>query len=216
MSYKTVKITTSDSFEEKKSEFIGYIKRVTTEEEGKEFVTEIKSKHKDARHNCWAYIIGQNKNIQRYSDDGEPQGTAGIPILEVIKKNDLTDCVVVVTRYFGGILLGASGLTRAYTKGAVIAINAAGTVEKVLGLRVSIDVDYDLYGKIQYICGENNWHIEDTEFTDKVKVYILSEKEKAEDIKSKIIESTNGKANIGFDEENIYFKEDNRLYLNLD
>lgn len=216
MSYKTVKLTTSDSFEEKKSEFIGYIKRVTTEEEAKEFVTEIKSKHKDARHNCWAYIIGQNKNIQRYSDDGEPQGTAGIPILEVIKKNDLTDCVVVVTRYFGGILLGASGLTRAYTKGAVIAINAAGTVEKVLGLRVSIDVDYDLYGKIQYICGENNWHIEDTEFTDKVKIYILAEKDKAEDIKSKIIESTNGKAIIDFDEENIYFKEDNRLYLNLD
>ena len=216
MSYKTVKLTTSDSFEEKKSEFIGYIKRVTTEEEAKEFVTEIKSKHKDARHNCWAYIIGQNKNIQRYSDDGEPQGTAGIPILEVIKKNDLTDCVVVVTRYFGGILLGASGLTRAYTKGAVIAISAAGTVEKVLGLRVSIDVDYDLYGKIQYICGENNWHIEDTEFTDKVKIYILAEKDKAEDIKSKIIESTNGKAIIDFDEENIYFKEDNRLYLNLD
>lgn len=216
MSYKTVKLTTSDSFEEKKSEFIGYIKRVTTEEEAKEFVSEIKSKHKDARHNCWAYIIGQNKNIQRYSDDGEPQGTAGIPILEVIKKNDLTDCAVVVTRYFGGILLGAAGLTRAYTKGAVIAINAAGTVEKVLGLRVSIDVDYDLYGKIQYICGENNWHIEDTEFTDKVKIYILAEKDKAEDIKSKIIESTNGKANIVFDEENIYFKEDNRLYLNLD
>ena len=216
MSYKTVKLTTSDSFEEKKSEFIGYIKRVTTEEEAKEFITEIKSKHKDARHNCWAYIIGQNKNIQRYSDDGEPQGTAGIPILEVIKKNDLTDCAVVVTRYFGGILLGESGLTRAYTKGAVIAINAAGTVEKVLGLRIAIDVDYDLYGKIQYICGENNWHIEDAEFTDKVKVYILSEKEKAEDIKSKIIELTNGKAIIGFDEENIYFKEENRLYLNID
>ncbi|MDO4534217.1 MAG: YigZ family protein [Clostridium perfringens] len=216
MDYITVKKTTSDSFEEKKSEFIGYIKRVTTEEEAKEFVSEIKSKHKDARHNCWAYMIGQNKNIQRYSDDGEPQGTAGIPILEVIKKNDLTDCVVVVTRYFGGILLGASGLTRAYTKGAVIAINASGTVKKVLGLRVSIDVDYDLYGKIQYLCGENNWHIEDTEFTDKVKIYILAEKSESENIKLQITESTNGKANITFDRENIYFKEDNRLYLNLD
>ena len=216
MDYITVKKTTSDSFEEKKSEFIGYIKRVTTEEEAKEFVAEMKSKHKDARHNCWAYIIGQNKNIQRYSDDGEPQGTAGIPILEVIKKNDLTDCAVVVTRYFGGILLGASGLTRAYTKGAVIAINAAGTVKKVLGLRVCIDVDYDLYGKIQYLCGENNWHIEDTEFTDKVKIYILAEKSESENIKSQITESTNGKANITFDKENIYFKEDNRLYLNLD
>ena len=85
-----------------------------------------------------------------------------------------------------------------------------------MGLRIAIDVDYDLYGKIQYICGENNWHIQDAEFTDKVKVYILSEKEKVEDIKSKIIELTNGKAIIGFDEENIYFKEENRLYLNID
>ena len=216
MSYITIRDYGEDRFIEKKSEFIGYAKRVENEEEAKAFVNEIKSMHKQARHNCWAYVIGENMGIQRYSDDGEPQGTAGIPILEVIKKNDLTDCAVVVTRYFGGILLGASGLTRAYTKGAVIAINAAGTVEKVLGLRIAIDVDYDLYGKIQYICGENNWHIEDAEFTDKVKVYILSEKEKAEDIKSKIIELTNGKAIIDFDEENIYFKEENRLYLNID
>ena len=216
MSYITIRDYGEDRFIEKKSEFIGYAKRVENEEEAKAFVNEIKSMHKQARHNCWAYVIGENMGIQRYSDDGEPQGTAGIPILEVIKKNDLTDCAVVVTRYFGGILLGAAGLTRAYTKGAVIAINAAGTVEKVLGLRIAIDVDYDLYGKIQYICGENNWHIEDAEFTDKVKVYILSEKEKVEDIKSKIIELTNGKAIIGFDEENIYFKEENRLYLNID
>ena len=216
MSYITIRDYGEDRFIEKKSEFIGYAKRVENEEEAKAFVNEIISMHKQARHNCWAYVIGENMGIQRYSDDGEPQGTAGIPILEVIKKNDLTDCAVVVTRYFGGILLGASGLTRAYTKGAVIAINAAGTVEKVLGLRIAIDVDYDLYGKIQYICGENNWHIEDAEFTDKVKVYILSEKEKAEDIKSKIIELTNGKAIIDFDEENIYFKEENRLYLNID
>ena len=126
---------------EKKSRFIAHIAPAQTEEEAQAFIEKIKKQYWDARHNCWAYIIGQNKNIQRYSDDGEPQGTAGIPILEVIKKNDLTDCAVVVTRYFGGILLGAAGLTRAYTKGAVIAINAAGTVEKVLGLRIAIDVD---------------------------------------------------------------------------
>lgn len=104
MSYITIRNYGEDSFVEKKSEFIGYAKRVETEEDARAIVDEIKSKHKQARHNCFAYIVGENMGIQRYSDDGEPQGTAGIPILEVIKKNNITDCVVVVTRYFGGIL----------------------------------------------------------------------------------------------------------------
>ena len=212
MSYKTVKLTTSDSFEEKKSEFIGYIKRVTTEEEAKEFVTEIKSKHKDARHNCWAYIIGQNKNIQRYSDDGEPQGTAGIPILEVMKKSDITDCAVVVTRYFGGILLGTGGLTRAYTKGASIALKAGGVVEKVQGVDVALHLDYDMIGKVQYVCGQNNWHIEDTEYTDKVIVHILAEVSVSEVIEKEMTEVSNGKIIVEKSDEDIYFKEDNRLY----
>ena len=212
MSYKTVKLTTSDSFEEKKSEFIGYIKRVTTEEEAKEFITEIKSKHKDARHNCWAYIIGQNKNIQRYSDDGEPQGTAGIPILEVMKKSDITDCAVVVTRYFGGILLGTGGLTRAYTKGASIALKAGGVVEKVQGVDVALHLDYDMIGKVQYVCGQNNWHIEDTEYTDKVIVHILAEVSVSEVIKKEMTEVSNGKITVEKSDEDIYFKEENRLY----
>lgn len=104
MSYITVKDFGEDRFEEKKSEFIGYAKRVENEEEAKAFINEIKNMHKQARHNCSAYIIGKDMNIQRYSDDGEPQGTAGIPILEVMKKSRVTDCAVVVTRYFGGIL----------------------------------------------------------------------------------------------------------------
>ncbi|MPQ43022.1 YigZ family protein [Clostridium tarantellae] len=214
--YITVKKTTEDSFEEKKSLFIGYIKRVTTEEEAKGFVTSIKNKHKDATHNCYAYVVGQNMGIQRYSDDGEPQGTAGIPILEVIKKNEITDCAIVVTRYFGGIMLGAGGLTRAYTKGAAIAVKASGIVEKVSGARICIDIDYDLYGKIQYLCGQNNWHIEDTEFTDGVKLYILAEELILENIKNEVIESTSGKAKISVDMEGIYFKEDYRLYADID
>ena len=100
MAYITIREYGEDSFIEKKSEFIGYAKRVENEEEAKAFVAEIKSKHKQARHNCWGYIIGENMGIQRYSDDGEPQGTAGIPILEVMKKSNITDCAVVVTRYF--------------------------------------------------------------------------------------------------------------------
>ncbi|MGL5821885.1 MAG: YigZ family protein [Sarcina sp.] len=214
--YITVKRRAEDSFEEKKSEFIGYVKRVTTEEEAKEFVAEIKSMHKQARHNCYAYIVGKNMRIQRYSDDGEPQGTAGIPILEVIKKQGLTDCAVVVTRYFGGILLGAGGLTRAYTKGAAISIDAAGIVEKVEGARLIVDIDYDLYGKIQYLCGQHNWHIEDTEFTDGVKIYILAEISEIEKIEKEITEATSAKAKIAKDSENIYFKEGNRLYFEID
>lgn len=214
--YITIKNRAEDSFEEKKSEFIGYVKRVTTEEEAKEFVSEIKSMHKTARHNCYAYIVGQNMGIQRYSDDGEPQGTAGIPILEVIKKNGLTDCAVVVTRYFGGILLGAGGLTRAYTKGAAIAIEAGGIVEKVNGARLSIEIDYDLYGKIQYLCGQNNWHIEDSEFGTGVKVFILAEESNIENIEKEVTEATNGKVIITKDMENIYFKEGFRLFLDID
>lgn len=177
MSYITIRNFGEDRFEEKKSEFIGYAKRVESEEEAKAFVSEIKNMHKQARHNCWAYVIGENMNIQRYSDDGEPQGTAGIPILEVMKKSGITDCAVVVTRYFGGVLLGTGGLTRAYTKGASISIKSAGIVEKVVGLKLTLEMDYDLFGKVQYICAQNLWHIEETEYTDKVIVHILAEKD---------------------------------------
>lgn len=215
MSYITIKNEGEDRFEEKKSEFIGYSKRVETEEEAKAFVAEIKNRHKQARHNCYAYIIGENMNIQRYSDDGEPQGTAGIPILEVLKKSNVTDCAVVVTRYFGGILLGAGGLTRAYTKGASIAIKAAGIVEKVNGLKISFEVDYDLFGKIQYLCAQNEWHIEDTEYTDKVNIHILCETLISETIENQVIELTSGKVIVRKSEEDIYFKQDNRLFKSI-
>lgn len=212
MAYITIRDRGEDRFEEKKSEFIGYAKRVENEEEAKDFINEIKGIHKQARHNCWAYVIGEKMNIQRYSDDGEPQGTAGIPILEVMKKSNITDCAVVVTRYFGGILLGTGGLTRAYTKGASIGIKAAGIVEKVIGLKLSFEMEYDLFGKIQYICGQNSWHIEDTEYTDKVIVHILCEKNIADTIESEIVEATSGKVIIRKSEEKIYFKEGHRLY----
>ncbi|AGX42150.1 YigZ family protein [Clostridium saccharobutylicum] len=215
MPYITIKNLGEDRFEEKKSEFIGYAKRVQNEEEAKEFVNEIKSLHKQARHNCWAYVIGSNMNIQRYSDDGEPQGTAGIPILEVMKKSNVTDCAVVVTRYFGGVLLGTGGLTRAYIKGASIAIKAAGIVEKVSGLKLSFEIEYDLFGKIQYICGQNSWHIEEIEYTDKVIVHILCEEAISEEIENEIVEVTNGKVIVRKSEEGIYFKEGNRLFVQI-
>lgn len=215
MAYITIKNYGEDRFIEKKSEFIGYAKRVENEEEAKEFVNEIRSKHKDAKHNCYAYVIGENMNIKRYSDDGEPQGTAGIPILEVLNKSMVTDCAVVVTRYFGGILLGTGGLNRAYTKGASIAIKNAGIVEKVKGFNMKYTFDYDLLGKIQYVCAKNNWYIENTIYTDKVAIEILMEKKMSDSLDKEMAEITNGKAILEKGEEKYYFKEGYRLYSEL-
>lgn len=212
MSYFTVKGSATSEFQEKKSTFIGYIKRVNTEEEAKNFVNEIKSMHKEATHNVYAYIVGENKGIQRYSDDGEPQGTAGIPVLEVIKKNDLTDVAVVVTRYFGGILLGGGGLIRAYSKGASSAIEEVGVVEKVKGLKLRFTLEYDLIGKIQYLCGTNNWHIEDTIYTDKVELSLFTEVENKETIIADFVEATSGKVTICEEDEEYLFKEGYRYY----
>lgn len=215
MSYVTIRDFGEDRFIEKKSEFIGYSKRCESEEEAKSFVQEIKDMHKQATHNCWAYAIGEKMNIQRYSDDGEPQGTAGIPILEVLKKSNVTDCAIVVTRYYGGILLGSGGLTRAYTKGASIALKSAGIVEKVKGLNLIIKLDYDLLGKIQYTCMQNNWYIENTDYTDKVVVNILVEINKVEEIEKEMTKISSGKIVMERIEEGIYFKEENRLYKSI-
>lgn len=212
MSYFTVKGSAVSEFQEKKSIFIGYIKRVTTEDEAKEFVAEIKGKHKEATHNVYAYVVGENKGIQRYSDDGEPQGTAGIPVLEVIKKNDLTDVAVVVTRYFGGILLGGGGLIRAYSKGASTAIEEAGIVEKVKGVNLKFTLDYDLIGKIQYLCGTNNWHIEDTIYTDKVDLFMFAEVVEKDKIISAFVEATNGKVIVEEEDTEYLFKEGHRYF----
>lgn len=212
MSYFTIKDTAIDEFKERKSTFIGHAKRVRTEEEARKFIDEIKKKHKEATHNVYAYIIGENMGIQRYTDDGEPQGTAGVPALEVIKKNGITDVAIVVTRYFGGIHLGTGGLVRAYSKGATVAINKAGIVEKVKGLPLIIKLAYDLLGKVQYVSSKNLWYIESTEYTDKVTLTIFIETDKKDMVKDKITEVTSGKVEYKFGEEKYYFKMDNRLF----
>lgn len=213
MSYFTVRNEAVAEFEEKKSVFIGHVKRVHTEEEAKEFINKVKGQHKEARHNVYAYAIGVNKGIQRYSDDGEPQGTGGIPVLEVLKKSDLTDIVVVVTRYFGGVLLGTGGLARAYSKGASLAIGESGVVEKVLGVPLRITIDYELLGKIQYVCSTNQWHIEDTVYTDKVEILMYCESTMIKQISDTLTENTNGKLVISEGDEEYFFKQDNRLYV---
>lgn len=213
MSYFTVRNEAVAEFEEKKSVFIGHVKRVHTEEEAKEFINKVKGQHKEARHNVYAYAIGVNKGIQRYSDDGEPQGTGGIPVLEVLKKSDLTDIVVVVTRYFGGVLLGTGGLARAYSKGASLAIGESGVVEKVLGVPLRITIDYELLGKIQYVCSTNQWHIEDTVYTDKVEILMYCESTMIKQISDTLTENTNRKLVISEGDEEYFFKQDNRLYV---
>lgn len=212
MGYFTIKDEVSAQFEEKKSVFIGHIKRVYNEDEAKEFINKIKSEHREARHNVYAYVIGENMGIQRYSDDGEPQGTGGIPVLEVIKKNEITDVVVVVTRYFGGILLGKGGLVRAYSKGAALAVSEGGIVEKVKGLIIDIIIDYDMLGKVQYLFEQNLWHTENIDYTDKVKLTMYCPKDIVEVLQSNTVETTNGKCEIIIGDEDYYFKLENRLF----
>ena len=175
--YKTLHKFGVDEYIVEKSTFIGYAKPIKTEEEAIEFINEIKKKHKDATHNVWAYTIGENMNIQRYSDDGEPQGTAGIPTLEVIKKEDLRDVVVVVTRYFGGIKLGAGGLVRAYTKGAKVGIEAGIVIEKVKYSEVKIKIEYTQLGRIQNEIMNLGFKVKDTIYSEDVEliVYVRNE-----------------------------------------
>ncbi|CDZ74657.1 Hypothetical protein ING2D1G_0474 [Peptoniphilus sp. ING2-D1G] len=175
--YKSVLKDGSDEFIEKKSRFIGYGFKVQTEEEALEKIDNIKKIHRDATHNCSAYIIGEDKMIQRYNDDGEPSGTAGVPMLEVLKKEDLTDVCIVVTRYFGGILLGAGGLVRAYSKGAKIAIDSSVIVNMVEYEKLSINYDYTHHGTINNYLMNNNYKILREEFLESVTVEIHNKKD---------------------------------------
>ncbi|AYD39824.1 YigZ family protein [Clostridium fermenticellae] len=212
MAYFTIKDEKSAQFEEKKSVFIGSVKRVSNEEGAKKFIYEIKSKNKEARHNVYAYIIGENLGIQRYSDDGEPQGTGGIPVLDVIKKNSITDTVIVVTRYFGGILLGKGGLVRAYSKAAAMAVKEGGIVEKVRGSVLNITINYDMIDKIKYLFEKKLWTIENMDYKDKVKATIYVETDNIDNVKNAVVETTNGKCDIEIQDEEYYFKMENRLF----
>ena len=167
--YKTIRLEASDEFVERRSRFIGYAKPVKTEEDAISFLNEIRQRHWDASHNTYAYII-RSSGIQRYSDDGEPQGTAGIPILEVLAKGGLTDAVVVVTRYFGGTLLGKGGLLRAYSHGASLAVKKAQVLTMRQCLLAELCCDYSQYGKIASLIPDCGGVLDDTEFTDAVRL----------------------------------------------
>lgn len=206
--YRTLHEFGTDEITIEKSVFIGYAKPIKSEEEALEFINEIKKKHKDATHNVWAYTVGKNMNIQRYSDDGEPQGTAGIPTLEVIKKEDLRDVVVVVTRYFGGTKLGAGGLVRAYTKGAKLGLESGKIIYKVMYQEVKVKIDYTQLGKVQNELMNLGYFIKDTVYEDNVEIVVYSRLEDVDKLSEKMIDITSGTGKIVLGEE-FYLSEQN-------
>lgn len=191
-SYKTVRKAASDEYIVKKSRFIGHIAPVTTAEQALEFIAAVSKKHWDATHNVYAYILREG-GIKRYSDDGEPQGTAGIPALDVLEKSGVTDCAVVVTRYFGGIMLGAGGLVRAYSHSASIAVAAGGIVTRAMCARLKVTCDYYFYGKLSSLVPESGGVIEDTVFEDNVTLIFRLPLELVDGFNAKLIDVSNGR-----------------------
>ena len=194
-SYKTILVPSEIEIIEKKSRFIGYAHPVVNEDEAIEFVNFIKQKHRDATHNVYAYITRHN-NINRFTDDGEPSGTAGLPTLDAIRKAGFTDTAVVVTRYFGGTLLGTGGLVKAYSSAASQAIAAAKPVIKRLSAIYTITCRYDLLGSVEYSLENDNFSVENKEFTDKVKITVGVPFEKGELLEKNMIAVTCGSAKI--------------------
>ena len=190
--YTTLQGEGSDEFEEKRSVFIGHAKHITSEEEAMEFVKSKKKEYSDATHNCWAYIL-KGGIVARYSDDGEPQGTAGVPMLEAIRKSGVCDCVVVVTRYFGGILLGAGGLVRAYSHGTKIALDAAKIVTYEKYVEMMLDCSYSDYQKYSVILPTFGAIIDDTEFSDRVVIRFAVKENAADKLALKITEMLGGR-----------------------
>lgn len=182
--------------EDRKSRFIGHAIYISSEEEAIEIIEKIKKKYWDARHNCYAYVLGERGEIQRFSDDGEPGGTAGKPILEVINSENLRNALIVVTRYFGGTLLGTGGLVRAYTNASKECLANADIRSMVYARRISILSDYTAVGKLQYQFAESNINIEETNYTDKVEFIIVVEDAKADKVVEEVTSATNGKSEI--------------------
>ena len=171
--YKTLIKRADDSFIINKSRFIGYGCPCETEEEALAFLQEIRTKHKDATHNCYAYIIGTNMGVMRYSDDGEPGGTAGMPIIEVMKARGVTNCAVVVTRYFGGVLLGAGGLVRAYSQGAAAALNACGVGVMHPTARYLMEIPYPMLNRMDHFLKGEPVIVEDKDYTDRISYTLI-------------------------------------------
>ncbi|MFG6147980.1 YigZ family protein [Halobacillus sp. B23F22_1] len=194
--YTTVKKQGENEINIQKSRFIGYVKRCETEEEAQAFIQSIKKKHHDATHNCSAYMIGEHDLIQKANDDGEPSGTAGVPMLEVLKKMKIKDTAVVVTRYFGGIKLGSGGLIRAYSSATSEAIRATGVVKRELMQEVIVHIEYTLLGKLENELRNSIYHIKKVHYLENVEIEVYVVKNQVKEFESWITNLTSGQAAI--------------------
>ncbi|ARU60506.1 YigZ family protein [Tumebacillus avium] len=211
-SYRTLLAPGEETIIIKKSRFIGYATPVNSEEEALQFIQSIQKKHWDATHNCYAYVFGPHQEIQKANDDGEPSGTAGKPILEVIKKEDLRNVAVVVTRYFGGIMLGAGGLIRAYSQTAAAGLHAAGIVTRKLFQEIAIDIDYTWLGKVENeLHAVEDFHIDRIDYLERVTVFALVPAADTERLHKLITNATNGQAVLLNTEQKYVFERDGKL-----
>ena len=206
--YKTVYEGGEGELVEKKSRFIATVRPVKTEEEANQFVEEMRKKYWDARHNCWAFILGERQEFKRCSDDGEPSQTAGKPMMDVLTGAGLTDVAVVVTRYFGGTLLGTGGLVRAYSGAVQEGLKSSTVITKYLGVKLSVTTDYNGVGKLQYLFGQKESPILSAEYTDKVVFTVLVESSRIQEIKKAITEATSATAQME-ESDPVYFAEIN-------
>lgn len=194
--YYTVKGYGESEIIIQKSRFLTYVERVETEEAALAFIYSIKQKHKDATHNCSAYLIGEHNHIQKANDDGEPSGTAGVPMLEVLKKQGIQDVVVVVTRYFGGIKLGGGGLIRAYGKATTEGISSAQVVERKLHHLLKVSIDYTWLGKVENEVRNSVYPLKHINYADAVEVYVYTRSQDEPKFMEWMTEITNGQAKI--------------------
>ena len=194
--YRTIKEDNQHEVEIKKSRFICFLKLIETEEEAKAFIQQIKKEHWKENHNCSAFVLGDHHEIQRSSDDGEPSGTAGVPMLEVLKKNDLINVCAVVTRYFGGTKLGAGGLIRAYSGSVAQAIVHTGIVEGRLQQEVFVQLDYSNWGKMENFIASENLAVKDTQFTDRVVVTCMVDENQVDDFEAQVTDLLNGQVSF--------------------
>jgi len=192
MSYITVKNEAAAEYIEKRSRFIATCAPVKTVKEATDFIDALRKKYWDATHNVYAYSV-KSEGVKRFSDDGEPQGTAGMPVLDVLEKTGVTDCVIVVTRYFGGVLLGTGGLVRAYSKSAKLGLTAAGLIEMRECTAFTIACDYSFYGRIEAYIRENGGQIDDTRFAENIEIDFTLENTKKDRILKNLTDVTLGR-----------------------
>ena len=211
--YKVVYEGGQDEIVEKKSRFIATVRPVETEEEAVAFINEMKKKYWDAKHNCSAFVIGERQEFNRCSDDGEPAQTAGRPMLDVLLREGITNVAVVVTRYFGGVLLGTGGLVRAYQEATKAGLNASKIIVKQKGKRLAVQTDYTGLGKLQYLFASENVTIEETEYTENVTIHAVIPEDSIESIIKKITEATNGTAKTEWGDDIVFAECDQQVII---